>query len=91
MKKFITLVVAVALASVVFGMSKAPSGTCGADKACAVKEAAACCTTDGSCKTDAGTCAAKKAEACADKTETCAKDAAKKAAECAGGTCPLTK
>lgn len=87
MKKIITLIATVALASVVFGMAKAPDGdkACGAEKTCAVKEVTSCCTKDGSCKTDA-------ASACATKDATaCTKEATEKAADCAGGTCPLTK
>ncbi|MBC8206870.1 MAG: hypothetical protein ISR85_02600 [Kiritimatiellales bacterium] len=48
-KKFITLAAAVALASIVFGMGKAPTDA----TACAVKEAAACSTAEAACKLDA--------------------------------------
>ena len=101
MKKFITLAAAVALASIVFGMAKAPADAkaCGAEKACVVKEAASCPTTEAAaCKTEAEACATKEASACAVKDAAaceikeaaCAKTA-EEAAGCAGGTCPLTK
>ena len=89
MKKIITLIATVALASVVFGMAKAPADNkaCGAEKACAIKESASCCTKDGSCKTEAAGCAKTAAKEAAE----CAKAEAEKAAECARGTCPLPK
>lgn len=96
MKKIMTLIAAVALASTVFGMAKAPADdkACGAEKTCAVKDAASCCTTDGSCKTacakEAKSCS-KDAEACAKDAEACATKAVAEKTECAGGVCPLTK
>jgi hypothetical protein len=86
MKKFIIALSVATLTVSAFAMSKTPAddSACGADKACAVKEAAACCTTDGSCKTE-------KAVTCAKKAEADAKKAVEEKAECVGGVCPLKK
>lgn len=53
MKKFIVLSAVTVMALSVFAMSKTPSEDSACDsakKACAVKDAASCCTPDGSCK-----------------------------------------
>ena len=86
MKKFIIALSIATLTVSAYAMSKTPAddSACAADKACAVKEAASCCTTDGSCKTEKVTDCAKKTAAEAAKT-------VEEKAECAGGVCPLKK
>jgi len=86
MKKFITLVAMIALATGGFALARTPAKDCGGktcNKKTVVKEAAACCTTDGSCK--------KEASSCTKKAGACSKKAATKKAGCTGGTCPLSK
>lgn len=84
MKKIITLVAMVVLATGDFALADAQGkkSCCGTCKKDAAVEQAKCCTKDGSCKKEAGTCAKKAG--------TCAKGAAEKAA-CSGGACSKTK
>lgn len=85
MKKLLIAMSIAALTVSAYAMSKTPadSSACGADKACAVKEACPTCTAAG------GMCAACKAKADAKKAECSAEKTVKEG--CSGGVCPMTK